>query len=82
MAHTRQSRPDFGVGFQFKVLERFQVVPTSPGNGRENLYRGEDAPVQCSFRVATQWAARVSFLPEFVWYVTKFNPHTSLKLIT
>jgi len=26
MAHTRQSRPDSGLGFQVKVLKMFQVV--------------------------------------------------------
>ena len=28
-AHTKQSRPDSGLGFQAKVLEAFQVVPSS-----------------------------------------------------
>ena len=30
--HTRQSRPDFGCGFEVKVPKRFQVVPISLGN--------------------------------------------------
>jgi len=33
MAHIRQPRPDFGLGFQVKVLETFPVVPTSLGSG-------------------------------------------------
>ena len=33
MAHTRQSRPDSGHGFQVKVLELFQVVHSSLGIG-------------------------------------------------
>ena len=33
MAHTRQSRPDSGLGFQVKVLKTFQVVPSSLGSG-------------------------------------------------
>ena len=34
MAHVRQSRPDYGLGFQVKVLKPFQVVPSSLGSGR------------------------------------------------
>ena len=33
MAHIRRSRPDYGLGFQVKVLKIFQVVPSSIGNG-------------------------------------------------
>ena len=33
MAQIRQSRPDSGLGFQVKVLETFQDVPSSLGNG-------------------------------------------------
>ena len=33
MAHTRQSRPDSGLGFQVKVDQTFQVVPSSRGSG-------------------------------------------------
>ena len=36
MAHTRQSRPVSGLGFQVKVFKPFQVaevVPDSPGSG-------------------------------------------------
>ena len=33
MAYIRQSRPDSGLGFQVKVLEIFQVVSSSLGNG-------------------------------------------------
>ena len=32
-AHMRQSRPDSGHDFQSKVLETFQVVPSSLGSG-------------------------------------------------
>ena len=39
MAQTRQSRPDFGLGFQVKVLGRFEGVPSSLGPGP--LSRGE-----------------------------------------
>jgi len=31
IAHTRQSRPDSGLGFQVKRLEIFKVVPSSLG---------------------------------------------------
>ena len=34
MAHIRQSRPDSGLGFHVKVLQTFQVVPSSFGGGR------------------------------------------------
>jgi len=34
MAHTRQSRPDSGLGFQVKALKTFYGVPLSLGNGR------------------------------------------------
>ena len=33
MAHVRQSRPDSGLGFQVKVLEAFQGVPSSLKSG-------------------------------------------------
>ena len=33
MAHTRQSRPDSGLGSQAKVLEKFSVVPFLRGSG-------------------------------------------------
>ena len=33
MAHVRQSRPDYGLGFQVKVLKTRQVVPSSLGSG-------------------------------------------------
>jgi len=32
MAHIRQPRPDSGLGFQVKVLETFQVVPSLLGS--------------------------------------------------
>jgi len=35
MAHTRQSRPDSGLGFQVQVLKTCQVVLSSLGSGRE-----------------------------------------------
>ena len=38
MAHTRQSRPDSGPGFQVKFLKRFQVVPFSLGGGVTPLH--------------------------------------------
>jgi len=34
MAHRRQPRPDSGLGFQVKVLQIFQVVPSTLGSGR------------------------------------------------
>ena len=37
MAHTRHSGPDFGLDFQEKVLETFQVVPASPGGGNGTI---------------------------------------------
>ena len=33
MAHIRQSRLDFGLGFKVKVVETFQVVPSPLGSG-------------------------------------------------
>ena len=32
VARTRQSRPGFGLGFQGKILEFFQAVPSSLGS--------------------------------------------------
>ena len=32
MAHTRQSRPDSGLGSQVKVFDNFEVVPSSLGS--------------------------------------------------
>ena len=34
MAHTRQSRPDYGLGFQVKVPKTFYVVPSSVAIGK------------------------------------------------
>ena len=34
MAHSRQSKPDPGLGFQAKVLETFPGVPSSLGSGQ------------------------------------------------
>ena len=31
MAHRRQSKPGYGLGVQFKVLQTFCNVPSSPG---------------------------------------------------
>jgi len=36
MAHTRQSRPYYGLGFQLKVLETMKVVLVSFGSGMES----------------------------------------------
>ena len=33
MGHTRQSRPDHGLGFQVKIDKPFKVVPVSFGSG-------------------------------------------------
>ena len=35
MAHIRQSRPDYGLGFEVDVLTAFQVFPFSLGSGEE-----------------------------------------------
>jgi len=40
MAHTRQSRPHSGLGFQGKVVETFQVVPSSLGSGTTGAFPG------------------------------------------
>ena len=34
MAHTRQSRPDSGLGFQVKLVKPYQVVPSLLGSGK------------------------------------------------
>ena len=33
MAHVRQSRPDYGLGFQVRVLVTFKAVPSSLESG-------------------------------------------------
>ena len=33
IAHTRQSRPDYGLGVQVKALEMYQIVPSSHLDG-------------------------------------------------
>jgi len=38
MAHIRQSRPEYGLDFQVKVLRAFRVVPSSLGS--EGSYLG------------------------------------------
>ena len=52
MAHIRQSRPDYGLGFQVKVLRTFQVVPFSLGSGSEALTRDTLRHMQ---RLAPVW---------------------------
>jgi len=37
VAHIRQSRPDSGLGFQVKVLDTLQGVPSSLGSGPERM---------------------------------------------
>ena len=37
MAHIRQSRPDYGLGVQSKVLKTFQNCPSLPGSGAHAL---------------------------------------------
>ena len=45
MAHVRQSRPDFGLTFQGKVLETFRGVTYSLGRARNLvLFGGERRP--------------------------------------
>jgi len=47
-AHIRQSRPDYGLGFQAKVLEMVQGVPSSLGSG----FRGQrERPVPVPLEV-------------------------------
>jgi len=33
VAHVRQSRPDYGLGFQVQVRQKFKVVPFPLGSG-------------------------------------------------
>ena len=46
MAHTRQSRPDSGLGLQVKVLHTVQVVPSSLGGqvGRDKKNDDRETP--------------------------------------
>ena len=37
MAHIRQSTPESGLGFQVKVLDPFEVVPSSLGSSPQPL---------------------------------------------
>jgi len=37
MAHVRQSRPDYGLGFQVRVLKTFQAVPLSLGRRPDRI---------------------------------------------
>ena len=39
MFHIRQSRPEYGLGFQGKVLTTFQVVPSSLGHALGEGFR-------------------------------------------
>ena len=43
MAHIRQSSPDSGLGFQFKSLRTFQVVPSLLSSGRDNTPRSPNS---------------------------------------
>ena len=40
LAHIRQSRPDFDLGFQIKLLETFSGVASSLGNGKATIAQG------------------------------------------
>jgi hypothetical protein len=46
LAHIRQSRPDSGLGFQVKVLQTFQVVPSSLGRVHGYLADKKQPPPQ------------------------------------
>ena len=39
MARTKQSRPDYGLGFRAKVIKSFYVLPSSLGSGYGALSR-------------------------------------------
>ena len=43
MAHTRQSRPDSGLGLQVNVLHTVEVVPSSLG-GALKIEEGRQVP--------------------------------------
>ena len=48
MAHIIQSRLHSGLGFQVKILERFQVVPSSLGSGADfDQLSGNSEPWGC-----------------------------------
>ena len=61
-ANIRQSRPDPGLGFKVKALQRFQVVPSALGRGmaRERDGQGCTPPLPVSLPLCH---GRGGFLP-------------------
>jgi len=59
MAHVRPSRPDYGLGFQSKVLKTFKGVPSWLGSG-DVTRRWEQDPY---FRMTRDVAPRLGCAP-------------------
>ena len=48
VAHTRQSRPDYGPGFKVKVIKRFEVFPFRSDSAEPHPLVGRYVPAQPS----------------------------------
>ena len=51
MANKRPSKPDFGLGFEVKILETLEVVPASLGNGSADSQTVQRGPSRARARV-------------------------------
>ena len=65
MAHMRQSRPDYGLGFEVQVLTTFRLVPFSLGSGEEAHWHYRGTPI---------WDVYIQLLTGFGTYI-----HDSLR---
>ena len=61
MAHIRQSRPDYGLGFQGKVLKPSQDVPSSLGGFEGRGCHREEDEVGCGMQALRLKPLRIEF---------------------
>ena len=60
VAHTRQSRPDSGLGLQVKVLKPYFAVPSSRGSGPPSLFSSRYA--RCVVQTCQLWMCGTNLL--------------------
>ena len=60
IAHIKQSRPDYGFGFQGKILKIFPVVPSSLGSGNHCKVCDQDEIVQCLRSAILRFPLRIT----------------------
>ena len=83
MAHIRQSKPDYGLGFCVRFFKSFQVVPSSLGRGVTRVPhvqlspapRERPAPGLFSARARTRIPFNGAAVRQFCTYVVLFCSH-------